>query len=518
MAKRQVQKPSLLVAGPGAGKTYGMAGRIARELPALEVNRFLAGITFTNAACDNIREHVHRLTRPGANVFIGTIHAFANRFILAPFAHLTGHLGNERIFGGIDVNQSIDEMEKTRQRQFTPQERNYWRARITRSLLAQGVVTHDEIIRLSLELLKENTVSERVCSRLQFLFIDELQDTDTRHWQLFECLLNGGRTSIDAVGDPEQYIYTFTYRMRGVRAPAFDRIPFFRFQEQARQNENLDNRRACKEIVEFTNHFHAQLKQQSTVGSRGAPRVLFIPGTDLNITVRKFRELYEQIPHDNRRRGRYQRFYLGYEKATFDAVSVEFGIRRLAKETHPSRTLLKSALALLALCCGASQQQVCKELGLDEHNWRKCGFHLLCQLRDNHIQDLDGFCEFWAPRLNISTLGAQRTAVADAFGELRDAFLTCKHAQWNDWSSSIHQAKGLEADAVLAVARSLNELIAWCETDHARRKADKADRCRLGFVAFSRAMELLCVSCLKPLDNKTRSHLQCLGVTLLPSA
>jgi len=519
MAKRSIQKPLLLVAGPGAGKTHGMAERIARQLPALALNRFLAGITFTNAASDNIREHVHRLTRPGANVFIGTIHAFANRFVLAPFAHLTGHLGKERIFGGVDVNRFIDEMEKKQQRKFTPEQRNYWRTRITKSLLTHGVVTHDEIIRLSLELLKEKRVCEKVCSRLQFLFIDELQDTDTRHWQLFECLLNGGCTCVDAVGDPEQYIYTFTYRMRSVRAPVFNKIPFFRFQDQACQKANVDNRRACKEIVDFTNHFHGQLRQQSLVGPRGTPRVLFLPDTDIIDAVRRFRELDKQIPEDHRRRGgrhcRYQRFYLGYEKATFDDVNGEFGIRRLSKEAHAPRTLLQSALALLALCRGASQKQVSKDLGLDEHTWRKWGYELLCQLRDDHFQALNEFCTFWIPRLKISDLGAQQAAVFDAFEELRNVFQTDKHAQWNDWSSSIHQAKGLEAVAVLAVARTVNELRAWSLTDQAERKTDKIDRCRLGFVAFSRAMELLCIACQKPLDDKTRKHLQMLGVKLL---
>jgi DNA helicase-2/ATP-dependent DNA helicase PcrA len=515
MKKVISQKPTLLIAGPGAGKTHGMAGRIVSELPSLAANRFLAGITFTNAASDNIREHVHRLTHPGLNVFIGTIHAFANRFIIAPFAHLTGHLGKERSFAGIDVNHSIDEMEKRQQKKFTPQQRNYWRVRITKSLLAHGVVTHDETIRLSIELLNEKPVRKCVCSRLQFLFIDELQDTDTRHWQLFECILGGGSTTVGAVGDPEQYVYTFTYRTRSVRAPAFEKIPFFRFQEQACHNFNTDNRRSCKEIVDFTNHFHGQLRQQSMLGPRGEPRVLFILETDLATIVRRFREMYEQIPNEHRRRCRYQRFYLGYAKATFDSVSADFGIRRFVKGARAYRTLLQSALALLALCRGASQQQLRKELGLDEHNWRKWGLELLRELRDSRIQDSDEFYKLWMPRLKVSNSGQRQAEIADGFDELRNSFLANQHAEWNDWSSSIHQAKGLEAIAVLAVARSLNELKAWCMTDRTQRKADKADTCRLGFVAFSRAMEMLCIACQKPLDGQMRTDLQKLGVKFL---
>jgi DNA helicase-2/ATP-dependent DNA helicase PcrA len=48
------------------------------------------------------------------------------------------------------------------------------------------------------------------------------------------------------------------------------------------------------------------------------------------------------------------------------------------------------------------------------------------------------------------------------------------------------------------------------------RNSDKQDKCRLGFVAFSRAMELLCLACREPADAKTSQYLEELGFTLLP--
>lgn len=105
--------------------------------------------------------------------------------------------------------------------------------------------------------------------------------------------------------------------------------------------------------------------------------MLFIPETDLAKAVLRFRKLYDQIPNAHLAPSQYQRFYLGYAKATFDSVSAEFGIRRLVKGARAHRSLLQSALALIAQCRGASQQQVCKELDLDDHTWRKWGVELL---------------------------------------------------------------------------------------------------------------------------------------------
>ena len=108
------------------------------------------------------------------------------------------------------------------------------------------------------------------------------------------------------------------------------------------------------------------------------------------------------------------------------------------------------------------------------------------------------------------------TAVSDAFNHLHAAAAAGRASIGDDWSSSIHRAKGLEATAVLVVADTWNELRKWCTVDRALRNRDKQDKCRLGFVAFSRAMELLCLACREPSDANTRKYLEDLGLTLLP--
>ena len=68
------------------------------------------------------------------------------------------------------------------------------------------------------------------------------------------------------------------------------------------------------------------------------------------------------------------------------------------------------------------------------------------------------------------------------------------------------------ADAALVVAKGVAELKKWLQTDRSVRVADKQDKCRLGYVAFTRPREMLCIACLKELDTELIQMLQNLGI------
>jgi DNA helicase II / ATP-dependent DNA helicase PcrA len=504
------KKPTLVIAGPGAGKTHDMVDRIVKALPSLHPCRYLAAITFTNMAANNIRKRVYRITRPGPNVFIGTIHSFVNQFLITPFARPFNYLPNERIFAAIEID---GRGAGTINKPLSPVARSARRSAIIRKLLSKGIEPYEEMLRLSRDLIENKTALDRVSYRLQFLFIDEFQDVDTQQLEIFHGLRKANRTHICAVGDPEQFIYSFTYGKRGVKAPLFEKIPFFRFGETA-NTESLDfNHRACHEIVDFTNRFREEPKQRSSVGVRGEPRVLFLARTALMDIIQHFQKLQERIPHQ---RGEIKRLYLGYENARFDEIREKFGIRHFSNASRQHKTLLDDALELLALCCGSSQRKSCDQLQITVHQWRKWGVAVLRDLRDNPLATSEEFLNCWLPRVGMSGgLHEREEAVVAAFGQLKQAVGAGRRNFSQDWSSSIHRAKGVEANAVLVVASTLNELNKWCVTDRLQRGADKRDTCRVGFVAFTRAMELLCIACLQPLDSKTRANLESIGVAIL---
>ena len=82
-------KPTLVIAGPGAGKTHYIIEKVIEKLPMLAAHRFLAVITYTNAATCEIYERLSKKMDIPSNVFIGTIHSFLVRFILKPFGTIT---------------------------------------------------------------------------------------------------------------------------------------------------------------------------------------------------------------------------------------------------------------------------------------------------------------------------------------------------------------------------------------------------------------------------------------------
>src|SRR5690606_14855799 len=102
MAKKRI-KPRLVIAGPGSGKTHSMVEEMLSVLPSVPPHRYVAAITFTNAAASMIRERLQRHSRVRGNIFIGTTHNFINRFVLAPCATLFGTLPEERMFAAIPI-------------------------------------------------------------------------------------------------------------------------------------------------------------------------------------------------------------------------------------------------------------------------------------------------------------------------------------------------------------------------------------------------------------------------------
>ena len=66
---------------------------------------------------------------------------------------------------------------------------------------------------------------------------------------------------------------------------------------------------------------------------------------------------------------------------------------------------------------------------------------------------------------------------------------------------------------VLVVAKNNIELSKWLEIEKEKRYDDIShDVCRRGFVAFSRARELLVISCKEGIDDENKTILQKLNV------
>jgi len=504
----------LVLAGPGSGNTYGMVDEIVAALDKLVPHRHLAAITYTNAAANMIREHLGRRVPPRRNVFIGTTHSFISRFILQPFATVFEKLPPERIYGAIDVYAIAT---KGGTRNLGPAALNGAVLHIRKALLNKGVVPYDAMLPIAEEILEYDMVRALVARRLQFLFVDEFQDTDIRQLKIFDALRRPSLTEFYAVGDPEQYIMGFTYGQRRQPAPAYSKLSIFQFQQRAEVSKLPKNRRANGELVVFAQQFRDDLTQEPEKPWRGAPRVLYLELTDIADIITQFRKVSTHVESEE---GRPSRLYLSSANKTFDSLSIrmQFGIIPVSNTSRKSPTLLGDALDLLALALGRSQRRAQEDFQLSPREWRRAGVTLLRKAREESFDD-QSFKLFVKEEFRGEDVSSSRIhPVQDALLQLKGVLAAGFTSSQSERCSSIHRAKGLEADAVLVLATTPSELTKWLTVDRAARAADKQDTCRLGYVAFTRAREMLCLACLKPLDDKTRQLVIDRGIMILLSS
>ena len=466
-----------------------MVDKIAAAVQELPPNRFLVAITYTNAAANTIRERLSCRGSLRHNIFIGTTHSFVSRFILAPFAGLLSILPEDRIYAAVEVH-----------------DKGHGASKYTMNLINKGIVPYEAMIPKSCQILKKPGIRERICGRLAYIFVDEFQDIDIGMLEIIQHFRKAGKTVIYAVGDPEQYVMGFTYR--GQKPPAHDKIPFFRFKKYSEPKLVIENHRSNVELVTFANQFRKELKQRAVKPSRDEPRVIFIPSTELKEIVREYQAISANVETEEKQR---TRLYLSEENATFDSVCDQFRLSSISDLTRKNKTLLGESLELLSVALDRSQRKICVELGLSRLQWRVAGTRVLRELCTG-AYDFDQFIGFISDAFGHTISKNRLKLIEESYRILSAEFTGDQSAHRFELCSSIRKAKGLEADAVLVVAKNVAELKKWLQTDRLCRVGDKQDKCRLGYVAFTRPREMLCIACLKEIDSELTQMLKTLGI------
>jgi DNA helicase-2/ATP-dependent DNA helicase PcrA len=498
--------PKLVIAGPGSGKTTDMVDEILSVLPNLHHNRVLSTITYTNSAADTIRERLSQKINIPRNIFIGTIHKFLNQFIVIPYATLLGHAGLNKLFLEIDVDKIAEQ--KIKLPKSSPlyfRIKNTIRARVLKSLLEDGKIPLDQISIIASNLMANKNISYSICNRLQYLFIDEFQDVDLAQLDIFDKIRLGNRTYIYAVGDPEQYVMGFTYV--GKSRPSFDKLPINRFK--CEKVYKTENHRSYEEIVNFTNHFHTAIKQKSTKGKNPNSEVIFIQNSILREIVIIYQNKCKEIKYDQPP----LHFYLSYENKTFEPV-IDLGVAPLSIDKPFFKTTLEASLELITNVVSLTKKQLSEKYHLEPLEVRKLGVALLKAISEKKVLNVESLFTFISKELNLEPNVIDGAMPEKLLHGLELIMQTGMNVFNNHQFSSIHRAKGLEADTVLVVAKTNNELGKWLTTEVEARQSDSNDSCRLGFVAFSRAKVLLCIGCLESLSEENRKTLVTLSVAI----
>lgn len=504
----------LVVAGPGSGKTCNMVKKAIECLPDLNPHRFMALITYTNAATEKIKERLQAKISIPPNIFIGTIHSFMNRFILKPYGKIFGYLPEDYFI--------VDEFDFSflDNKQFeSKNDRRKCEKAIERNKFLRGIVSYNQIESKATTLLDEekSTIRRSLGNRLQFLFIDEIQDASSIQYKFFDNLRREGKTDIYCIGDPEQYIYGFTYVKKGQKSVEFNKIPMKKFQNNNSVikeyiSEEEVNRRSTSKIVKFLNNFRLPNQKVGSIHSED-PDIVFITETDLKEIVVTFNTLCKKLISKNIRKNiDYIKFFLSYKNDTFIPAYSICPMEKISNEDAKPRSILKMATDYILAVSGYSLIDILQKCDLSLVNFRKLAVSILHFIKKNPELNEEDLKKYIKDKLAIK-FNSENQKTKNCFDNLIIHFKVLGNSQ--NKNSSIHKAKGLEATAVLALAESKNRLLKWIETDQRTRANDKKDECRIGFVAFSRARNFLAIACLEKLNDKYLDKLKQLGVLII---
>ncbi|MCP5199466.1 MAG: UvrD-helicase domain-containing protein [Gammaproteobacteria bacterium] len=237
--------PLLVLAGAGSGKTGVIAHKIAYLIDNVGVDPAqITAITFTNKAAREMRERVKGLLgRRQAKPWISTFHTLGLRILREEHAVLGYRRGFSILDAGdcaglladlmrrdspgtdVAVNQvqqaisawkyalvppaaldshGLDKAQALAARCYAP---------YCETLMTYNAVDFDDLIMGPVRILREDEgVRERWRERIDYLLVDEYQDTNLSQYELVRLLI-GGHQRLTAVGDDDQSIYAW----RGAR-------------------------------------------------------------------------------------------------------------------------------------------------------------------------------------------------------------------------------------------------------------------------------------------------------------
>jgi len=236
-AVKYLDGPLLVLAGAGSGKTRVITQKISYLINEAGYNpKEIAAITFTNKAALEMQERVSKLMQ-GKNtkgLTIATFHSLGLQMLRAE-ATLLGYKPQFSILDSSDSFKILADVLATTDKQLlrkTQWQISSWKnafinpdqakamadedltqaaARVyqiyQQTLKAYQAVDFDDLIKLPVELFEKHEEALNKWQRkLQYLLIDEYQDTNACQYKLVK-MLTGVRGQFTAVGDDDQAIY-----------------------------------------------------------------------------------------------------------------------------------------------------------------------------------------------------------------------------------------------------------------------------------------------------------------------
>ncbi len=233
-AARHENGPMLILAGAGTGKTRTITARIAWLIAQGADPSKIMAVTFTNKAAREMKDRIAGMVDSGqaSQVTASTFHALCLRILRADAHHL-GYKGNFSIFDEGDqlgLIKKIITRVSARDEKLDPNlaknliskaKNNGWNAaadeqslaaavyrRYQQELVTLNAMDFDDLLVQAVRLLNEHEeVRHKWRSRVQYLLVDEFQDTNRLQLDLVSLLASGDPPNVCVVGDDDQSIY-----------------------------------------------------------------------------------------------------------------------------------------------------------------------------------------------------------------------------------------------------------------------------------------------------------------------
>lgn len=367
-----------VIAGPGAGKTSGLVDEVVKVLPFLEQQKFLVVITYTNAAADKIKSDLKNKIKIPNNLYIGTIHSFLDKFILIPHASNLDIVPEEIVF--------IDEIKVSDPR---------YKKVATKNARDKGIITFEQIELISKKIVCGGKIkvndkdinilkgtakqhSKIIGRRLQYVFVDEYQDATTTQHEIFKNLIAADVIGqFYCVGDPEQYIYGFTYR-GSISKPDYKDIPI----NQIIKLDNVVlkdlylNRRSQPKIVKFINQFSKLQQKTNEDDSDKNQAVTFIESKQQDKIIETFLNICKSLGIIDTKK-----FFLCYAASTIDFEDLN-DVSEYVDTSLNSEKLLSESLKLICGLVGKSQKRIAEEKQFDKLGLRKLAIKIIKTIKD----------------------------------------------------------------------------------------------------------------------------------------
>ena len=221
-AASAVDRPVIIVAGPGTGKTRTLTHRVAHLVSDLgEDPESVLAVTFTNRAADEMAERLRGLLGQRAErLTVSTFHAFC----LAVLRRFASHAGLTQGFVVVDRQDELRllrdatgmkaaeaaavlEAIHDARRRLGDLSDLAGHGELSQALSQENALALDEIVPRCVRLLCEHP-EHVACLGYRWVCVDEYQDINRGQYELVRLLSPVG-DGLCAIGDPDQAIYAF---------------------------------------------------------------------------------------------------------------------------------------------------------------------------------------------------------------------------------------------------------------------------------------------------------------------